>query len=282
MGMNIAFLVPMVQNTQLLALLVRPFFVKYFLNLLAHSLALTTNRLYNLLMSQPFKLHRLQQIDTQLDQKRLRLAEIERILADDVELQDATARLQTAEGTLQQAQRVLHRAEAEVQGQRVKIEQNEAALYGGKVRNPKELQDLQNESAALKRFLSVLEDRQLEAMIAVEEAETQHERANSALTDLKARQIEANAALLGEQTALLKDVARLENERTAAMSSIDEADVQLYEQLRLTRRGVAVAFIQDNSCMACGSTLTPGTIQNARSGGTLTRCTFCGRILYMG
>jgi uncharacterized protein len=280
--MNIAIPIPMVLNSQLLALFLRPVTARYLLNLLAHSLALTTNRLYNLLMSQPFKLHRLQQIDTQLDQKRLRLAEIELILADDAELQVASRQLQSAESSLQEADRALRRAEADVQAQKVKIEQNEAALYGGKVRNPKELQDLQNESAALKRYLSVLEDRQLEAMIAAEEAETQHEQASSTLSDLKARRIEANAALLGEQTILFKDISRLENERSAAVSTIDQADVQLYEQLRLTRRGVAVAMIQDNACMACGSTLTPGTIQTAQSGGTLTRCTFCGRILYIG
>ena len=272
----------MVLSTHPASLSTCPVSPKYSLNLLAHLLALTTNRLYNLFMSQPFKLHRLQQIDTQLDQKRLRLAEIERILADDAELQAANARLQEAQGALQEARRALHRAEAEVLAQRVKIEQNEAALYGGKVRNPKELQDLQNESAALKRYLNVLEDRQLEAMIAAEEAEIHHDTVASSISDLKARRIEANAALLGEQTALLKDMARLENERTATISTIEEADIQLYEQLRISRRGVAVANIQDNGCAACGSTLTPGTIQTARSGGTLTRCTFCGRILYIG
>jgi uncharacterized protein len=272
----------MLLNSQLLATFLRPVFARYFLNLLAHSLALTTIRLYNLLMSQPFKLHRLQQIDTQLDQKRQRLAKIERILADDAELRAAKESLAATEDTLQEARRRLHRAEGEVQAQRVKIEQNEAALYGGKVRNPKELQDLQQESGALKRYLGVLEDRQLEAMIEAEEAEARHETANLALSEFQARRIESNAALMGEQSALQKDVTRLENERNAALSSIDAADIQLYDQLRRTRRGVAVAVIQDNACTACGSTLTPGTIQTTRSGATLTRCTFCGRILYMG
>jgi uncharacterized protein len=272
----------MFYNTQLFALVLQPVYVRYILNLLVHSLALTTIRLYNLIMSQPFKLHRLQQIDTQLDQKRLRLNEIEHILGDDSELRAASMRLKATDESLQKARRALHRAEAEVQAQRVKIEQNQAALYGGKVRNPKELQDLQNESAALNRYLSVLEDRQLEAMIAAEEAESFRDQASNELEEFKARRIESNAALLGEQTALLKDVTRLENERTATLSSIDEADIQLYEQLRITRRGIAVANIQDNACAACGSTLTPGTIQTARSGGMLTRCTFCGRILYIG
>jgi uncharacterized protein len=233
-------------------------------------------------MSQPFKLHRLQQIDSQLDQKRSRLAAIEQILQDDSQLQAAQAVLAKGEQTLEDARRILRQAEAEVQAQRIKIEQNQAALYGGKIRNPKELQDLQNEAGALKRYLAVLEDRQLEAMIVVEDAEAEHAQATADLANSKARRIEDNAALLGEQSALLKDVARLEDERAATASTIEEADLTLYEELRVSRRGNAVAQIQDNSCAACGSTLTPGTIQAARSGGNLTRCAFCGRILYMG
>jgi len=233
-------------------------------------------------MSQPFKLYRLQQTDSQLDQKQSRLVTIENILQDDRQLQEAQNALAKCEQTLHAAQRTLRQAEAEVQAQRIKIEQNQAALYGGKIRNPKELQDLQKESAALKRYLSVLEDHQLEAMIVVEEAEAEHARATNNLTDLNARRIEQNATLVGEQSALLKDVARLEDERIATASTIEEADIQLYESLRVSRHGNAVAQIQDNACAACGSTLTPGTIQAARSGSSLTRCAFCGRILYMG
>jgi predicted nucleic acid-binding Zn-ribbon protein len=233
-------------------------------------------------MSQPFKLHRLQQIDSQLDQKRARLVEIEQILQDDSQLQSAQVLLAKCEQTLQEIRRTLRHAEAEVQALRIKIEQNQAALYGGKIRNPKELQDLQNEDGALKRYLSVLEDRQLEAMIVVEEAEAEHAQATADLGVIKARRIENNAALVGEQSALVNDVARLENERAATTSTIEGADLQLYEELRVSRRGNAVAQIQEKACAACGSTLTPATIQAARSGGSLTRCTFCGRILYMG
>lgn len=258
---------------------------KTFLVLKLHTfltLAESTNRLYNLFMSQPFKLHRLQQIDSQLDQKRIRLAEIGRILQDDSQLKEAKALLEIQEELLKDAQRALRQAESEVQTQRIKIEHNQAALYGGKIRNPKELQDLQNESGALKRYLVVLEDRQLDAMILSEEAEAEQAIAAQNLANLKARKIEDNAALLGEQSGLEKDVARLEDERTATAATIDLDDLHLYESLRVSRRGNAVAAIQDKACSACGSTLTPATIQVTRTSSSLTRCTFCGRILYMG
>ena len=246
------------------------------------SLAKSSNRLYNLFMSQPFKLHRLQQIDSQLDQKKARLADIDRILQDDSQLKEAQALLEKLDQRFKDAQKAVRHAESEVQAQRIKIEHNQAALYGGKVRNPKELQDLQNEAEALKRFLSVLEDRQLEAMILSEDSEDEHSQAAANLVKMKARQIEKNATLFGEQSALEKDVARIENERTATAATIDPDDLHLYDSLRISRRGNAVATIQDKACSACGSTLTPATIQAASSSSSLTRCAFCGRILYMG
>jgi uncharacterized protein len=66
------------------------------------------------------------------------------------------------------------------------MQTSEASLYGGKIRNPKELQDLQVEIAALKRRTATLEDEQLEAMLAVEDAETQLTEANKNLNEVKA------------------------------------------------------------------------------------------------
>ncbi len=122
--------------------------------------------LYNQIkMSRPFKLYRLQQIDSQLDALRLRQGEIEVALQDDTRIRQILQKVEDCKTEWAAAKKALHLAEDETQKQRIKIELTESALYGGKVRNPKELQDLQNESASLKRYLSVLEDRQIETML---------------------------------------------------------------------------------------------------------------------
>src|SRR4030067_385559 len=122
-------------------------------------------------MSQPFKLFRLQQIDNQLDQGRIRLREIEATLSNNFALNQARMLAAEAEADYASAYKVMQRAEETVRTQNIKIEQTETTLYGGTVRNPKELQDLQNESAALRRYLNTLEERQLEALIAADELE---------------------------------------------------------------------------------------------------------------
>jgi predicted nucleic acid-binding Zn-ribbon protein len=233
-------------------------------------------------MSQPFKLFRLQQIDSQLDQARSRLQEIDNALNRDEALRQALNRTKDTEESLNVQQKILRRAEEDVKSQRLKIEQTEATLYGGKVKNPKELQDMQNEAAALKRYLSVLEDRQLEAMLAVDEAEAEHKSALDHLEQVRAQMAKRNKDLTAEQADLLQDVDRMEAERQAAISGIPDEDLNLYDALRKQRRGIAVAKVSDKTCAACGSTLSSALLHAARSPSQITRCERCGRILYAG
>jgi uncharacterized protein len=234
-----------------------------------------------LCMSQPFKLFRLQQIDSQIDKTKTRLREIEIELQEDSELRMANQRLDQASQLMQETEKALRKAEADVQAQRIKIEQTEAALYGGKVRNPKELQDLQHESAALKRYKSTLEDRQLEIMLTLEETEAELQSAVSNQQTAELNYTNKNARLLEEQAALLRDIERDENERRAAIEGIPQMDLQLYQQLRQQRRGIAVAKVVDRTCSACGSLLNTGLLSAAHSSTQLTRCDTCGRILYV-
>ncbi len=233
-------------------------------------------------MSQSSNLYRLQQIDSPIDQARTRIREIETTLNNNEALQQAQALVDSADRSLEECRKLLRKAEETVQDQRVKISQSESVLYGGKVRNPKELQDLQNEVGALKRYVIVLEDRQLEAMLALEAAEQAHKEAVEAFDKTKAVISEQQAGLRGELTQLKKNLERLVIERQVAASTVNPADIGLYEQLRQTRRGVAVAKVSSQACGACGSLLTPALVQAVNSTNQLVRCTSCGRILYVG
>lgn len=233
-------------------------------------------------MSRPFKLYRLQQIDSQLDWMHTRLLEIEAALQDDAALRQATETAQQYENAHETARKALRRAEEEVQQLRLKIEQNEASLYGGKIRNPKELKDLENEVAALKRYLSVLEDRQLEAMLVEEDASASYLTAKGEVDKASAIFELRCGDLIREKVKILKDQGRLDEERRAAIVSIIPEDMAQYVQLRKSRRGVAVAMVVDRACSACGSTLNAALLNAVHSPNQITLCDACGRILYKG
>ncbi|GAJ13640.1 unnamed protein product, partial [marine sediment metagenome] len=137
-------------------------------------------------MSQPFKLYRLQQIDSKINSTRSRLTEIEISLNDNSALQAAQHQAETASQSLQEAQEALQIAERNVQDLQIKIQQSEASLYGGKIKNPKELQDIQSEAASLNKYFTVLEERQLDAMLLVEEAELELNKSESTLRSRQA------------------------------------------------------------------------------------------------
>ena len=231
-------------------------------------------------MSAALGLYRLQQVDSQIDLIQARLKAIREALENDLEIQSATQQFNAAHNTYKDAQRALKQSEAEVEKQRIKIEQTEASLYGGRVHNPKELQDLQKDVASLKRYLETLEERELEAMMVVESSESQSQNAKTQLEQVKASKSDQLQSLNLESEALHKNLERLNTERQAVIRDIAQQAISTYDQLRRQRRGIAVVTLTDAACAACGTTLTPSQQQTARTTSQLFHCPSCGRILF--
>ncbi len=233
-------------------------------------------------MSQISNLFRLQQIDSQLDSVTVNLNQIEKELLDNIPVLSAQQTVALAGELHRSLLKKLRDAENKAYDTRIKIELAEASLYSGKIQIPKELQELQNEIASLKRLMISLEDKQLEAMMEVEEADAKLTLTNEELNVIQSNLIEHNAILNGEKSSLLSQIERLEAERKAVLPNIPAIDLGLYEQLRKSRNGVAVVKIASKACTACGTTLTAAMIQSTQSSGQLVRCPTCGRILYPG
>lgn len=233
-------------------------------------------------MTQTFKLFRLQQIDSEIDRGHARLKEIEIQLANDRQIRLSQKRVDISRKDRDQAAKALRKAEQSVQEQRMKIERSEATLYGGKVANPKELQDLQLEAESLKRYLSTLEDDQLEAMLELDDKELNYRETSESHSDITAQIAHQNEALIEERNVLLHDMSRQESERQAAASNIAPPDMRIYEKLRQQKNGVAVARVIEKTCAACGSTLSAAIFSSAQMPNKITRCATCGRILYVG
>ena len=233
-------------------------------------------------MSQSFHLYQIQKIDTQLDQIEARHAEITSILEKDVRMRNAQKHLDEAHVQVHQLQHALREMEEITRAKRIKIEQSEAALYGGSVRSPKELQDLQTEVASLKKHLATLEDQQLEKMMQLEAAEAQQAEAQRAFDELNEQLISEYASLNGEKSQLERQRERLNAERTVISGQISAENLEVYQRLRQQKKGQAVVPIEDESCGVCGATLTPAEYQAAKSPLKIIFCSSCGRILYAG
>ena len=232
-------------------------------------------------MSHTASLYRLQQTDSQIDRSQVRMKEINEILGNVEELQSALALAESARQNHLKSEHAVRQAEAKVQDQRTKIEQTEASLYSGNVKNPKELQDLQNDLVSLKKHISTLEDQLLESMMTLEEVESASRSAQENLENLRESESHIHSDLLLEQGLLQKEIIKLNAERQAIISAIPAESLHMYEELRKDRRGVAVSGVSENACEICGAILTPAQAQEARSLQKTIRCSNCGRILYV-
>jgi len=225
-------------------------------------------------------LYRLQQVDRQIDRAQTRLETIRKTLANDTELQNALSQMENAQNSHHHSLHKLKEAEFGVDAQKIKIEQTEASLYGGNVKNPKELQDIQKDVISLKKHLGTLEERQLEAMLQAESAELQMQNAKSVLESIQASLGSEHKKLIEEQSVHIKQLDNLIEEREAALAPVPGELLHIYEDLRRQKRSVAVTEVEDGACSACGTNLNAAIQQSARSQRQLTYCPSCGRILF--
>jgi predicted nucleic acid-binding Zn-ribbon protein len=231
-------------------------------------------------MSRISQLYDLQQIDSAIDSRAARLRQIEEQMADSPQLLSARAANQQAQDRLAQEQARLRQASRQVEETSARIRTQEKRLYDGSIKNPKELAQIQEEVWHLKARLKEQEDRVIEAMLAVEEAEAAA-RARQEELDLVAREWQQfTDGLLEEKDKLLEQTRALQVKRQRAMAGVPWADLQAYERLRRSKGGVAVAAVRDGVCGGCHVSVAVGIVRQARSGDSFVLCPSCGRILY--
>jgi len=233
------------------------------------------------IMSKAERLYRLQTIDLEADARHSRLKEVKATLEGNEELPRVRQALQDEEKKLSRQRTKLRDRELEMQSLTDKIVSVEDRLYGGRIKNPKELANLQEEVQSLKRRKGELEDQVLEAMIEVEESEASVTEQRERLARLEAEWQETQARLSAEQNELISRLSQLKAERAGLQRAIEAGDLALYEDLRRRMGGQAVALLEGELCQACRVTLPTTKVQQARQGEALTLCSSCERILYV-
>ena len=233
-------------------------------------------------MSQSLHLFSLQKNDLQIDRINSRLSEIDKILKSDKRVSAAQDKLDAILERLKIAKRELSLVEDEVKSNKIKQETNESSLYGGRIHNPKELQDLQKDIEIRKKNLQHLEEKQLEAMILLEDTEKEKVAGESGLKQAQMDLVQQQAAFLGEKEILFKNKMNLESEKSAISASISPENLVIYQRLRQQKKGIAVSNVEDDACASCGSDLRPEEIQIAKAPNQLYFCLSCGRILFIG
>lgn len=230
-------------------------------------------------MSQAEALYRLQEIELGILAAQKRLQEISAALQDNAALIQAQHRVDSAQKTLKPLQIKMRDLELEIQSNLSKTKTTEDSLYSGKVKNPKELQEMQQEIAALKQWHATLENRLLETMVEVEEAESQLQTAQDQLHTTTQTSQNQYQHLLDEKADLEQKVAALHIQRKDAQAHVQPDNLKRYAGMRARKNNQPVAVLRDISCSVCGIEQTSARAQEVRRGGDLVTCVNCERIL---
>ena len=221
----------------------------------------------------------LQETDQALDRARARLTDVEGQMGESEELIAARQVVAEKQEVLTQLRSRLHDAEWSVDDARGKATEVEGKLYGGTIRNPKELSDLNTEFALLKAQVAKREDTLLGLLVEIEEGEALLDNAQSSLAERDAIWQRDQASFLEEKARLEPEIADLDARRQDQLKTVDASSLRLYQLLRERHRGQAVAGVERGMCQGCRIALPISLLQKARSGVGLVQCVSCERIL---
>jgi predicted nucleic acid-binding Zn-ribbon protein len=173
------------------------------------------------------------------------------------------------------------RLEDEIASLGDKAAAHDRQLYSGTIANPRELQSLQDEIAALKRRIGQLEDQELELMEQIEPLDADLARLAADGTELDDRANALRASIAETEVELEGELAAVRAERDAAAAAVDADLLAEYDRLRTRAGGIAIARLVGGSCGGCHLSLAAVEVDRIKRlpPDEPVRCEECGRLL---
>ena len=227
------------------------------------------------------QLYDLQEMDWELDRCQAQLTIVEARLQDDSAIVKARSEKTGREENLRQLRGQHSRQSQEVQQLQEKLQSLDQRLYGGSVRNPRELESLQTENQYAKELGEKAEEELLDLMLGVDEDERSLSNAAEELNQIEAAWTETQATLTRERSALTEQLKGLKEKRQGLVRGVGSPLLTQYERLRRSHQGQAVAKVERGMCAGCRITLPTKELQQVRTAREPVACNSCGRLLYM-
>lgn len=205
------------------------------------------------------------------------LATIKQLMGERQQLVEKQVASETVLGDLQADQA---KVEKDLEPARQRLERNQKRVDEGQVNDPKALRGLTEEIEHLKGRISKLEDDELEAMQAVEDATRDRDQVVVQRTELESRIRDLMAKRDSQLADLDGELAERGTEREATVRLLPEALVKQYDRLA-ARLGVGAAELKAGRCTGCQLEVNAADLRRyaAAPANQVLRCEECDRIL---
>lgn len=230
-------------------------------------------------MSVVKQLYQLQEVELEIESNEQALAQIASQLGESQAVVRARTKLKLEQQHLEELRRQQHAAEWEIEDLVSKLTTAEGKLYSGRIKDPKELTNLQHEVDGLRVRRDQLENKALAIMDRVELSTTSVATLSDELKTLEAEWHSQQQQLSTNMEQLKTTLSDLKHKRQLLSVKIDPQAIELYQELKKQRRQ-AVAKVEQGICRGCRISLPTTELQRAR-GDSLVQCSSCGRILFL-
>jgi predicted nucleic acid-binding Zn-ribbon protein len=231
------------------------------------------------------RLLELQELDLSIDRLRARLEALD--VGDEV--RQARSRLAQAEARLGELRLALdavsgeqRRLEGDVDSLERRIGAERTRLYDGTVANPKELQSIEAEVEGLVARKGRMEDLVLEQMERREGLDARIGPLEAEAAEARGRLEEVEEGSARELVEVEKGLGELTARREQLVLEVDPDLLQLYEDLRRQKKGVAAVALEGGVCQGCHQKLSPMYLDGLKRDEGIRRCEYCRRILVYG
>jgi predicted nucleic acid-binding Zn-ribbon protein len=171
------------------------------------------------------------------------------------------------------------RLENDIDSIQRKIDAERTRLYDGSVANAKELQSIEAEVESLRGRKSRMEDELIEQMERRESMEGHLQPLDAEATEARERLAEIEVGSAREFVEVEHALSQRMAERQAMLPEIAEEVLELYEDLRVQKKGIGAAALVDGVCQACHQKLSPMYLDRLKREPGIRRCEYCRRIL---
>lgn len=201
---------------------------------------------------------------------------VESLLASDPNVAHAESALADARAQRDAIQLRLRESDRERESHRSRLRSREKELMSGRIRNPTELMQLNQEVEHMKVSFAEEEEAELRLMEEGELAEQAVLEASERVQETRTRSASDEPALRRDLESWQAELVAVKADSGAIWAELAPPAQQAYLRVRTHP---PVAEVDRNQCLACHVTVTSAGMQALRKGEEIVHCDNCGRIL---
>jgi predicted nucleic acid-binding Zn-ribbon protein len=183
----------------------------------------------------------------------------------------------TAAEELRSIELALDKAEGELEMLETKLKEHETRLFAGGM-SGRETEYMRLEVQSLRGQDDALEGRVLQMLEDVEPSRVVVADLDEKIAAAMSKRAELDDEIAAEWKVIDADLARKEEAKSEAMAPIEPGLLEIYEKLRRSKEGVAIAVFDHGVCGGCHMALSPSEQEEVLRE-EMPRCVHCRRIL---